>query len=237
MATIISGKNPVIEAINAGRKVEEIYIQERTNKDVVQLASDHKIRYKWMTKQEISKLLERSHQGVGAKVADYEYTSLEDALNKNHKKNKLFVILDGLQDPHNLGAILRSCDAFVADAVIIPKNRSVQLNATVAKVSTGAIEYVDVIQVTNLHQAIQTLKQKGFWVVGTDMNTQKNIHDIDVDTNLAIVIGNEGSGMSNLVRKSCDYIVNIPMGGHVNSLNASVSAALILYEIYRRRGH
>ena len=235
MATIISGKNPVIEAIKAGRQMEEIYLQEHTNKDVVRLASDHNIRYIWMTKQDISKILERGHQGIGAKVADYDYVDLDEALAKD-KKFKLFLMLDGLQDPHNLGAVLRSCDAFGADGVILPKNRSVGLNATVAKVSTGAIEHVDVIQVTNLHQTIRKLKEQGFWIVGTDMDTNQSIHDIQVDTDLVLVIGSEGEGISRLVRDNCDYIVKIPMTGHVNSLNASVSAAIALYEVFRRRG-
>jgi 23S rRNA (guanosine2251-2'-O)-methyltransferase len=225
----------VIEAIKSGRNVEEIYLQEHTNKDIVPLASDNKIKYIWMSKQDISKILDKGHQGVGAKVADYDYVELEEALAKD-KPFKVFLMLDGLQDPHNLGAVLRSCDAFAVDGVIIPKNRSIGLNATVAKVSTGAIEHVDVIQVTNLHQTIRKLKEHGFWVVGTDMDTHQTIHDIRVDSDLVVIIGSEGTGMSRLVRDNCDYIVKIPMSGHVNSLNASVSAAITLYEIYRRRG-
>lgn len=235
MGTIISGKNPVIEAIKSGRKIEEVFVQEHTNKDIIQLASDQKLKYTKMTKQAINQILDRGHQGVGAMVEDYVYLSLEDAIQKE-KPYKVYLMLDGLTDPHNLGAILRSCDAFNADGVIIPKNRSVALNATVAKVSTGAIEYVDVIQVTNLHQTIRTLKEHGFWIIGTDMNTNQTIHDIQVDADLVIVIGNEGEGMSRLVRDNCDYIVQIPMQGHVNSLNASVSAAITLYEVFRRRG-
>jgi len=128
------------------------------------------------------------------------------------------------------------CDASAVDGVIIPSKRSVGLTSTVAKVSTGAIEHVNVIQVTNLHRTIVKLKEHGFWVVGTDMNTDQTIHDIQVDTDLVIVIGNEGSGMSRLIRDNCDYIVHIPMSGSVNSLNASVSAAITLYEVFRRRG-
>jgi 23S rRNA (guanosine2251-2'-O)-methyltransferase len=234
MAMIISGKNPVIEAIKVGRHIEELYIQEHTNKDVVSLAHEHNVRYTWMPKQEINKLLDRGHQGVGAKVADYEYASLEDVIHKD-KRYKTLVMLDNLQDPHNLGAILRSADAFDVDGIIIPGKRSVGLTATVAKVSTGAIEHVDVIEVTNLHHTIRKLKEHGFWIVGTDMNTNQTIHDIQVDTDLVLVIGNEGSGMSRLIRDNCDYIVKIPMAGSVNSLNASVSAAITLYEVFRRR--
>mgnify|MGYP003890276753 FL=1 len=145
-------------------------------------------------------------------------------------------MLDSLEDPHNLGAILRSADAFGVDAIIIPKHRSVGLNATVAKVSTGSIEHVDVVEVTNLTNTIKTLKDQGFWVVGTDADTDQTIHEINVDTNLCIVIGSEGKGISRLVKENCDYVVKIPMSGHVNSLNASVSAALVIYEVFHKKG-
>jgi len=168
-------------------------------------------------------------------VEEYTYTNLDVVLNKN-KENKVLIILDGLEDPHNLGAILRSADAFSIDGIIIPKNRSVKLNATVAKVSTGAIEHVDVIEVTNLNKTIKKLKDSGFWVVGTDADTNQTVQDIDVDTNLCVVIGSEGRGMSRLVKENCDYIVKIPMTGHVNSLNASVSTGIVIYEIFRQKG-
>jgi 23S rRNA (guanosine2251-2'-O)-methyltransferase len=232
---IIVGKNAVAEAIKAGRKIEEVYIQENTNKELLVEVQKRQLKTRLMAKQELQQLLPRHHQGIGAKVEDYVYMDLEDAIKKD-KSNKVFVMLDGLEDPHNLGAILRSADAFGVDGIIVPKNRSVGITDTVVKVSTGAIEYVDIIQVTNLHQTLRTLKERGFWVVGTDMDTQDTIHDFHVDTDLCIVIGSEGKGMSRLIRDNCDYIVKIPMEGHVNSLNASVSCALVLYEVMRRRG-
>lgn len=235
MAIIITGKNTIMEAMNAGRKIHEIYSLKGAKNDVLEEAQKKNILINEYDKHNLSKLLPPNNQGIGAKVADYKYTSLEDALKKG-EKNKLFVMLDSLEDPHNLGAILRSADAFNVDAIIIPKNRSVKLNATVAKVSTGAIEYVDVIEVTNLNQTIKKLKDNGFWVVGTDANTEQTIHNIDVDTNLCVVIGSEGKGITRLVKENCDYVVKIPMSGHVNSLNASVSAGLIIYEIYNKRG-
>lgn len=236
MAGLISGKNVVKEAIKAGRKIEAIHLQKKTNHDIETDAKKQSIKVVvHHDKKEMNDLFGFGHQGVGAEVEEYQYVPLETALLKE-KSNKLYVMLDGLKDPHNLGAIIRSCDAFNADAVIVPKNRSVGLNETVAKVSTGAIEYVDVIQVTNLNNTIKTLKERGFWVVGTDMNTNQTIHDIQVDTDLCIVIGSEGKGMSRLVRENCDYIVQIPMNGHVNSLNASVSAAITLYEVFHKRG-
>lgn len=235
MATIISGKNPVLEAIHAGRRIDMLHLQEHTNKDVAQLADGKGIPYEWMSKMDIGNLLEGNHQGVGATVADYTYQSLDQAL-RQPAGRRLFVLLDGLQDPHNLGAILRSADAFGVDAVVVPKHRSVGITPTVVRVSVGAIEHVDVVQVTNLHQTIRKLKDQGFWVVGTDMDAPQTIHDVQVDVDLALVIGGEGTGMGRLVRESCDYIVQIPMRGHVNSLNASVSAAIALYDIQHRRG-
>ncbi len=235
MSVIISGRNAVIEAIKAGREIEEIYIQERTNKDIIKLARERLISYVWMSKQEINKLLGKANQGVGAKVADYEYQTLDYFLEQSSHK-RVIVMLDGIKDPHNLGAIMRSCDAFKVDGIIIPKNRNVHLNATVAKVSTGAIEYVPVVEVVNLHQTIRKLKNAGYWVAGTDMDGDRSIHEIPIDTDLVIVIGSEGEGMSKIVKDNCDFIASIPMNGHVNSLNASVSAALVLYDIFRRKG-
>ena len=235
MAIIITGKNTILEALKTNHKVFELYLQKGTNKDILFEAEKKNIKVIELEKQEINKLLPKNNQGIGAKVADYQYLSLEDALEKT-QKNKVFVMLDSLEDPHNLGAILRSADAFGVDAIIIPKNRSVQLTNTVAKVSTGAIEHVDVVSVTNLNQTIKTLKKNGFLVVGTDAETDQTISDINIDTNLCIVIGSEGKGLSQLVKKNCDYVVKIPMSGHVNSLNASVSAALVIYEVYRRKG-
>ena len=224
-----------MEAIKTKRKIHELYIQKGTNKEVFSFVNDKSIKIVELEKQKMNEVCMNNHQGIGAKIDDYKYLSLEDALAKP-KENKVFVMLDQLEDPHNLGAILRSADAFQIDGIIIPKNRSVQLTATVAKVSTGAIEHVDVISVTNLTQTIKTLKEHGFWVAGTAMDTEKTIHDINVDTDLCIVIGNEGKGISRLVKQNCDYVVKIPMGGHMNSLNASVSTGIVLYEVFRKKG-
>ena len=194
MTLIITGKNTVNEAMKVNRKIHELYVLKNSNKDLVNLAYSKKIKVKEFDKQGLSLVLPNNNQGIGALIDDYKYMSLEAALNKPNE-NKVFVMLDSLEDPHNLGAILRSADAFNVDAVIIAKNRSVKLNATVAKVSTGAIEHVDVVEVTNLTQTIKKLKDSGFWVAGTDANTDKSIHEIDVDTNLCIVIGSEGKGI------------------------------------------
>jgi len=235
MATIITGKNTIIEALKVNRKIYELYILKGSNRELANMAIKKNIKITELNKKGLDEILPRNNQGIGALIDDYQYVSLDYVLNEE-KERKVFVMLDQLEDPHNLGAILRSADAFNVDAVIIPKNRSVKLNATVAKVSTGAIEHVNVVEVTNLTNTIKKLKENGFWVTGTDANTEKTINDIDVDTNLCIVIGSEGKGISRLVKENCDYIVKIPMSGHVNSLNASVSAALVIYEVYRKKG-
>lgn len=235
MAIIINGKNTVLEAVKANRKMFELYVQKGTNKDVLHLARKKNIKIIELDKQKLNQILPAKNQGIGAKVEEYAYKTLEDVLYTN-KDNKVFVMLDGLEDPHNLGAILRSADAFGVDAVIVPKNRSVKLSETVAKVSTGAIEYVNVVEVTNLNQTIKTLKDNGFWIVGTDAETDQTLQDIQTDTHLCVVIGSEGKGMSRLVKENCDYTVKIPMTGHVNSLNASVSAGIIIYDIFNRKG-
>ena len=180
-------------------------------------------------------LKKANHQGVVAKIEGYDYVELETLLDRIHHEYPLLVILDGLEDPHNLGAILRTCDAIGVDGVILPKHRSVQLNETVAKVSTGALEYVPVCQVTNLTRTIETLKQRGYWIVACDNHESTDYRSIDYRMPLAIVMGSEGFGISPLVLKHCDYHVVLPMVGHVSSLNVSVATALILYQIYQSR--
>jgi 23S rRNA (guanosine2251-2'-O)-methyltransferase len=177
-----------------------------------------------------------NHQGVVAEIVEYEYKTLNEVIKKCENKNSVFAMLDGLEDPHNLGAILRSADATGVDAIIIPKNRSVSLNSTVAKVSTGAIEHVDTVQVTNLVMALKELKKQGYWVIGLELDGSVDYRKQDYSGKIVVVIGSEGKGISRLVKEECDFCVNIPMYGHVNSLNASVSAAILFYEILRNRG-
>ena len=178
----------------------------------------------------------KNNQGMVALIVEYGYKELSEVLKKTKdKQNVAIAILDGLEDPHNLGAIMRTADATGMDAIIIPKNRSVSLNSTVAKVSTGAIEHVDVVQATNLVQTINKLKDEGFWIIGLDMDGSVDYKTQDYSGKIAVVIGSEGFGISRLVKENCDFNVHIPMFGHVNSLNASVSASLIFYEIIRNR--
>ncbi len=208
MAILIYGKNPVLEAINAKRKVYELYVLDTLKDEWIKDLEKENIKIKRLNKQKMNQMFSTTHQGLGALVEDYKTISLEDALAKEDKK--LFIMLDSVEDPHNLGAIIRSADAFHASGVIIPKHRSVQITPTVVKVSTGAIEYVDVISVTNLNQAIKTLKAHNVWVVGTDLETEQGLESIHADTDLCIVLGSEGKGLSRLIKDTVIIWLKFP---------------------------
>lgn len=236
MKNYIYGKNAVINALIHGQNVINLYMSPSFFDPKIKKIVEDK-HLKIIKTNDLSKLVGNVvHQGIVLEIDEYEYTPLEEVLTRlQDKQDALVVMLDGIEDPHNLGAILRSVDAFGADAVIIPQNRSVHLNGTVAKVSTGAIEYVDVIMVTNLNQTIQKLKQEGFWIVSSDGSASMDYREISYNMKTCLVVGSEGFGISKLVLKNSDFIVKIPMVGHVNSLNASVACALFLAQIYSNR--
>ena len=233
----IYGRNVVKETVYANkRKIYNVYLSEEhkvQEKKFIDYCNDKKIKITFQPKIFFKKLNLGLDQGFVCEIDNYQYKELEDCLDIN--KKQLFIILDNLEDPHNLGAILRTADACQVDGIIIPKNNSISLNATVAKVSTGAIEHVNVIEVNNINSCIDKLKKNNFWVVGTDMDAEKCYTELEFDTSVAIVIGSEGFGMKKLTRQKCDYNVYIPMSGHVNSLNASVSCALLMYEWVRKK--
>ncbi len=237
MPSEIYGKNTVLNAALSEREFYEVFVVSQNLNECEQILKYADKKYVKInilsTKQMDIKFPKYKHQGIVAVVEDYKYTALEDVLKDND--NPFLVILDGLEDPHNLGAILRSADAVNADCIIIPKNGAVGITATVAKVSTGAIEYVPIVQVTNIARTIDKIKDYGIWVVGADINGNMLYNDIDGKMRIAIVIGSEGKGMRRLVREKCDFLVRIPMSGNVNSLNASVSAALMMYQVYNDR--
>lgn len=227
----IYGKNCVYEAIRSGHKIKNIYVLKDTkDKSFVSMVRDKGINLIMSDKKDMDKIFGNSHQGYGAEASDYEYKDLSIAIKKNGKR-RIFIALDELSDPHNLGAIIRSCDAFSIDGIILPKNRSVGITETVAHVSTGAIEYVPIIMVNNLTTAITKLKSEGYWIVGTDASAKETASDIDKSLDLVVVIGSEGFGISRLVARECDFMIKIPMTGHVNSLNASVSTGIIISEL------
>lgn len=238
---IIIGKNPVFEALESGHSVNKVLISDQLNinasKKVNQLAKDANTIVQKVPKIKLDQLVEGSHQGIIAYVASYQYADIDDLFRAASTKNEapFFIILDELEDPHNLGSILRTADATGAHGVIIPKRRSVGLTATVAKTSAGAIEYIPVARVTNIVSTIDELKARNVWVVGTTADGTEDYRALDGKMPLALVIGNEGKGMSRLVQEKCDWTVSLPLKGKVSSLNASVACSLLLYEVFRKR--
>ena len=242
MDDYILGRNQVLEALRAGRPINKIFVLNGANtgpvRDIVAIAKERKILLQFVEKSRLDFLAGgQIHQGVIAQAAAKEYADWEEILENVRKKQEepLFLLLDGVEDPHNLGAILRTADAAGVHCVIIPKHRAVPLTSGVARASAGAIEYVPVAQVTNLAQTIDKLKEAGFWVAGTDMQAEHAHFDLDLKGPLAVVMGGEGGGLGKLVKDKCDLLVRIPMRGKVNSLNVSVAASVVLYEIIRQR--
>ena len=232
---LIYGKNPVIEAINAKKALKVFLVSNFNDQKVLSLINSNKIPFSTISPNEMEKMCDGGvHQGIAAELKPYQTVSLEEIIAKAKKKEKkIIVMLDGIEDPHNLGAVLRSADVFEASGIILPKHNSVTLNATVAKTSAGAINYVPVAVVNNLNQAIKLLKEEGYWVVSTDGSAEISYSSLKYDFPVVVVIGSEGKGVSPLVLKNSDYIVKIPQYGHVNSLNASVAAGILLAEVHK----
>lgn len=227
---LVYGKNVALSLLNNKKKIKKIYISDNFSDEII-LNNIKDLKINILTKREMDKIVKENHQGIIIEIDDYEYTSLEQLL---VKENPLLVILDHIEDPHNLGAIIRTCEAAGVDGIIIPKNRSVAVNSTVMKTSAGSLENIKVCMVTNLTSTIQKLKKLGFWFVGTDMEGT-NYKKIDYSGKICIIIGSEGFGMSRLIKNECDFIATIPMKGKVNSLNASVAAGIIIFEAVSNR--
>ncbi len=239
---IVAGRKPVIEAMNAGMPIEKIYILRGTHGDPIDairsLARQKNILCSDADKQLIDKLSRNtSSQGVVAIVGVKEYTDVDEILSIASTKNeKTFILLfDEIEDPHNLGALIRTAVCFGAHGGIIPKHNAAPVNETVAKTSAGASVHFPIAKVTNMAAAIEALKEKGVWIVGTDAEAQRSFTDIDYSMPIALVIGNESKGIRRLVKEKCDFLVKIPMAGSFDSLNASVAGALIMYEVFRKR--
>lgn len=233
----LEGKNPIREAINSGKNIEKIYVQDKIAdqqiREWVQLAKSQKAKIEWVDKKTLDRLSETGHhQGIIAISSEFQYADLDEIIKTDG--DLLLVLLDGLQDPHNLGSVIRVAECAGADAVVIPSRNSVTVNETVMRVSAGASEYVPVCKVGNLNATIEKLKSKNIWVFGADMDGQE-MYSSNLRGRVAIVIGAEGNGLSKLTKQLCDQIVSIPMQGKVNSLNASVSAGILLYEAVRQR--
>ena len=238
----LEGRNALTEALRAGRTIDKVFIADGdTDRGLQRLAAQAKEAGAVIVPVDRRKLdtmsFTHSHQGIIALAAAHEYATVDDILEEAAARGEtpLIVICDELTDPHNLGAIMRSAECAGAHGIIIPKRRSVGLTATVAKASAGAVEYMKVARVTNINNAINELKEKGVWVFGTAAEGSIPMYKADLTGPAAIVIGNEGEGMSQLVRKNCDVMVHIPMKGKISSLNASAAASILLYEAVRQR--
>lgn len=237
----IEGRNAVIEAFRSGRAVDKLFIldgcQDGPVMTIKREARKHDVMVKYVTRERLDQLSETGrHQGVIAVIAAYEYAGLEDLLANAGKKGEppFFFLLDNIEDPHNLGAIIRTANLAGAHGVIIPKNRAAGLTATVARTSAGALNYTPVARVTNLVRTIEQLKKEGMWFVCADMDGT-TMYQMDLTGPIGLVIGNEGSGVSRLVKEACDLTASIPMKGDIDSLNASVAAGVLAYEIVRQR--
>lgn len=231
---LIYGKNVAKDYLKSGGEVKKVFLQDNfREKEIISLVKNKKLPVISVTKKEIDHLCSGLHQGIILDVSDYQYYSLLELLEEDNLS--FIVMLDHIEDPRNFGAIIRTCEAAGVEAIIIPQDRQVQVNATVMKTSAGALNQVKIVSVTNLANTIDKLKEHGFWVVGTALNHSLDYREIDYSGKNVLVIGNEGSGISKLVAKKCDFLAKIPMYGKTNSLNASVAAGIMIYEIIRNR--
>ena len=238
---VIEGRNAVLEALRSGKPMDKLYVldgcQDGPIRTIVREAKKHDVILQFVTKERLNQLSETGkHQGVIAHAAAYEYAQVEDMLElaKSRGEDPFIFLLDNIEDPHNLGAIIRTANLAGAHGVIIPKRRAVGLTATVARTSAGALNYTPVARVTNLKKTVEDLKKQGLWFVCADMDGTV-MYDLDLKGPIGLVIGNEGEGVSRLMKENCDFVAGIPMTGDIDSLNASVAAGVLAYEIVRQR--
>lgn len=235
----VMGRHPVKEALQSEREINKVFVQEhisgRAIDEIVGLAKSNKLVVSFVPKSKLDKLVDyQNHQGVVLATSPVEYATIDDLFELAEERNErpFFVMLDQIEDPHNLGSIIRTADITGVHGVIIPERRSANISSTVSKASAGAVEYVKVARVTNLNQTIKELKERGLWIFGTDMDGT-DYRQWNTDSPICLVIGNEGKGMSRLVKENVDELITIPMKGNVGSLNASVAASLLMFEVYR----
>ena len=239
----VEGRNSVLELLESGKDINKIFITKgekhgSINK-IIAKAKERKIVIVEKEKNKMNEMAQNSnYQGVIAIVPPFNYCEVEDILECAQKRNEepFILILDGIEDPHNLGSIIRTAETAGVHGIIIPKRRAASVNSTVNKTSAGAVEYMKIARVTNISETISRLKEKGIWICGTDINTKTYYYQQDLTGPIGIVIGNEGSGISNKVKNNCDFLIKIPMKGKITSLNASVSTGIILYEALKQRG-
>ena len=238
----VEGRNAVIELLESGKDINKIYVTKAARhgsiNKIISMAKERKVSLVEKDKRQMEQMAQnQNYQGVIAIVPPFEYCEIEDILEKAKELNEepFVLILDGIEDPHNLGSIIRTAETAGVHGIIIPKRRAAAVNSTVNKVSAGAVQYMKIARVTNITDSIEKLKENGLWICGTDISTDTYSSNQDLKGPLGIVIGNEGTGMSDRVRKSCDFLVKIPMKGKVTSLNASVSAGIVIYEAMKQR--
>ncbi len=238
----VEGRNSVLELLESGKDINKIFVAKgekhgSINK-IIAIAKEKKVIVVEKDRRQLEEIAQtENHQGVIAVVPPYEYCEIEDILKeaKEREEEPFILILDGIEDPHNLGSIIRTAETAGVHGIIIPKRRAVAVNATVSKVSSGAVEHMKIARVNNISDTIEELKKCGLWICGTDINTDKYYYNQDLTGALAIVIGNEGNGISERVKKNCDFLVKIPMKGKITSLNAAVSTGIIIYEAVKQR--
>ena len=229
---LIYGRNVCEVALKENVKIRKIYLQEGfSDKKLLNMIEKIKLKPTYLLKRKMDDLVNGIHQGIIFDVSDYKYADIDKLLGEN----KFVVMLDHLEDVHNLGAIIRTCEAAGVDAIIIPENREVLVNGSVIKTSVGCAYQMDIVKVVNLARTIDYLKDNNYWVVGTSLDTDLDYREVDYSGNICLVIGNEGKGISTLISKKCDFITKIPMYGRTNSLNASVAAGIMIYEVIRNR--
>ena len=237
----IIGRNPVLEVLKTGKEIEKIFILKGDLKGsinkIVGIAKDKNILIQYADKNKLDQISQGgSHQGIAALVTSYVYFSIDDILKKADKQEKapFILILDGIEDPHNLGAIVRTAECAGVHGIIIPKRRAAHVTSTVYKSSAGAVEHMMITKVNNLSDAIEKLKKKGLWIYGADVDGESYYFNTDLKGSIALVIGSEGKGISRLVKEKCDFLLKIPMFGKVSSLNASNAASILIYEVVRQ---
>ena len=238
----IEGRNSVIELLKSGKDINKLYIQKGERhgsiNEIIRLAKNNKVLITEIDKIKLDKMAQtNNHQCVIAIVPPYEYCEVDDILTeaRNRNEDPFILILDGIEDVHNLGSIIRTAECSGVHGIIIPKRRSASVNSTVNKTSSGAVEYMKIARVNNLNDTIKYLKEKNVWIYGTDIDAKSYYDEQDYSGGVGIVIGSEGYGMSRLVKENCDFLIKIPMKGKINSLNASVSAAIVMYEVMKQR--
>lgn len=240
----IEGRNSVLELLNSGKDINKIYIQKGERhgsiNDIIKLAKNKKIVISEVEKNKLDIMSKtKNHQGVIAVIPPFNYCEVEDILEEARNRNEppFILILDEIEDPHNLGSIIRTAETAGVHGIIIPKRKCATVNATVSKTSAGAVAYMKIARVSNINQVIDYLKQNDVWIIGTDMDTKTEYYNQDLKGSIAIIIGSEGYGMSRLVKENCDMLIKIPMKGKITSLNASVSAGIVIYEAVKQRNN